>query len=470
MANFFDTLIIGAGPAGLSAGYELAAKGKVSVCILEAADSLGGLAKTILKNGMYFDLGGHRFFTKSEIINKLWYELMNGDFLVRNRLSHIYYNENFFYYPLRPLDALSKVGPIESLRILISFISARFSPLDESSFESWVSNRFGKRLFEIFFKNYTEKVWGIECSQISPEWAAQRIKNLSLSKIILQIFFKRRGKFTSLIEQFNYPKYGPGMMWYRMKEKIEEDSNSNVFLNHEVIKIKDIKSDSISLEIKNDNGIKEFSCRYLISSMALRDFFSILPKDFEIDTQKIMSTLRYRSLMTVILVLDKSNLFLDNWIYIHSENVRVGRIQNFNNWSPYLIPDKNITCLGLEYFTFESDELWNKQDNEIIDLASAELEKLGFAPKKIVKQGFVYRTPKAYPMYIGEYKKAIEAAKEFSRKYHNIQFIGRNGQHRYNNMDHSMLAGVYSAQNILGANNDVWSVNIDDYQKISTDD
>jgi protoporphyrinogen oxidase len=453
--------ILGGGPAGLAAAYELA-KVNRSPVLFEKANLLGGIARTENWNDYYFDLGGHRFFTKSEEINTLWHEILSKEeFLTRPRLSRIYYNKKFFNYPLKPFNALFGLGGFESSRILFSYMKSKlFASQKENNFEEWIINRFGKRLYEIFFKAYTEKVWGIPCTEISAEWAAQRIKGLTLtSAVINAILGSKKNNIKTLINEFEYPKNGPGLMWAKMAGKIEK-LGGKIRLNSDVSKV-GFRNNAIEwIEINNQ---EKFEVDNVISSLPLRDLILRLSPAPDSAVLKAAELLPYRELITVALVIDKAEIFPDNWIYIHSPDVYLGRIQNFKNWSPYMVPDKTKTCLGMEYFSFEGDFLWKMKDEDLIKLASDELVKVGLLrSKEKILSGKVIRTSKAYPSYTNNYKENLKTIIQFLKNIRNFQSIGRNGMHRYNNMDHSMLTGIYAARNIFGSNYNLWKINADE--------
>jgi protoporphyrinogen oxidase len=457
------TVIIGGGPAGLTAAYNLCKKG-IKCVVLEKDHVVGGLSRTVSYNGYHFDIGGHRFFTKVKAVEDIWREVLGKNFLRRNRLSRIYYDGKFFNYPLRPLNALMGLGLWNSIFILMSYAYAQLVPgKTEDSFEQWVSNRFGKRLYQIFFKNYTEKVWGIPCSEISAEWAAQRIKGLTLVTALKDSLIKQRNKnktdvIKTLIDEFDYPKRGPGMMWEATADiinceggQVQMDSLvQKVFWNNHRVE---------ALEIKV-NGQKEvIEGTHFISSMALRDLIESFEPSVPDNVLTAAKKLNYRDFLTVALIINKGDLFPDNWIYIHDPSVKVGRIQNYKNWSPFMVPDPNKSCVGLEYFCFEGDGLWTMADQELVGLGKKELETLKFIRAADVEDGAVVRMPKAYPVYDPEYLEALKIVREFINGIDNLQLVGRNGMHRYNNQDHSMLTAMLAAENILGANHDLWEVN-----------
>ncbi len=458
-------VIIGGGPAGLTASYQLS-KVQVKSLVLEKDQTMGGLSKTINYRNYYFDIGGHRFFTKIREVDNIWQEVLSDDFLRRKRLSRIYYNKKFFYYPLRAFNALFGLGLWNSFLIVASYVRAKLtSAKPEKNFEDWVSKRFGKRLYNIFFKTYTEKVWGIPCTEIRAEWAAQRIKGLSLMTALKNALIKssnrigdKRKVIKTLIEEFNYPKYGPGMMWKAVADRIE-DNGSRVWLGARVEGILWSEDRVEALEVRRNNRLEVVSGTDFISSMPLKELIPMFKPSVPENVLDAAGNLKYRDFLTVAFIINKSHLFPDNWIYIHDPNVKVGRIQNFKNWSPYMVPDQDKTCLGLEYFCFEGDRLWNMTDDQLIELGKRELESLGFAKAEDIEEGRVVRVPKAYPIYDSNSEQSIEIIRRFFAKIDNFQLIGRNGQHKYNNQDHSMLTGVKAAENILGANHDLWQVN-----------
>jgi len=460
-------VIIGAGPAGLTAAYMLSKAGVRSI-VLEKDQMVGGLARTVNYKGYYFDTGGHRFFTKVESIDNIWKEVLGEDLLQRNRLSRIYYNKKFFYYPLRPFNALLGLGGWNSILILFSYLIAQLFPSkDEETFEDWVSNRFGKRLFKIFFKTYTEKVWGISCNDISAEWAAQRVTGLSLITALKNAIIKnqngqrdKRKVIKTLIDEFDYPKFGPGMMWQALLDILQR-TGSQVWLESEVEGICWSGNKVEALEVKRNGKIELLYGSDFISSMPIREALQRFKPEVPKDVLDAANDLKYRDFLTVALIIRKPMLFPDTWIYIHDPDVKVGRIQNFKNWSPFMVPDPNNTCLGLEYFCYEGDELWNLADDELIELGKTELETLGLANQDDVQEGTVVRMPKAYPIYDLTYRKSLDVVRQFLKPLGNLQMVGRNGMHKYNNQDHSMLTAMLSAENILGANHDLWAINVE---------
>ena len=453
-------VILGAGPAGLSAAYELAGKGVASI-VLEQDSVVGGLARTVEYNGYHFDIGGHRFFTKLPQIEKIWKDMLGDDLLVRPRLSRIYYRGKFFQYPLEPLDALMGLGPVESLRCLASFARARLAPsLPEDDLETWVSNRFGRRLFRTFFESYTEKVWGLPCRQIQAEWGKQRIRGLSLATLLWNSLGGNRsngGTPKTLIRQFFYPRLGPGMMWSRMRELIERQGAARVVLNAPV--------EAISWERGRVTAVRAggivYRGEHFISSIPIREFIGRLEPAPPEELRHATDDFNYRDFIIVALMVRGRNLFPDNWIYIHDPKVAVGRIQNYGNWSPEMTPDPSTTCLGFEYFCQQGDALWKTSDQDLAARAARELAHLGLAGKSAVIDAKVVRVPKAYPVYDAVYRRGIAAVREFLRTVPNLQLVGRNGMHRYNNQDHSMLTAILAARNIMGANHNLWDLEID---------
>ncbi|HWO41817.1 MAG TPA: NAD(P)/FAD-dependent oxidoreductase [Candidatus Eisenbacteria bacterium] len=456
-----QVVVLGGGPAGLTTAYELT-KHNVRPLVIEKYDKVGGLARTENYKGYHFDIGGHRFFTKVEEVNRMWRELLGNEFLRRPRLSRIYYNGKYFDYPLKPLNALKGLGLFESCLIALSYIRWQIFPhRKEDTFEQWVTNRFGKRLFETFFKTYTEKVWGIPCSELKAEWAAQRIKDLSLRTAVLNMFFKPKKTIKTLIDAFEYPRLGPGMMWNLVKQRIEE-RGGEVRLNSDVSVIRRTGNRIESVVLANNGHRETVRGNYFISSMPITEVLKKMDPPPPADILEAANRLNYRDFLTVCLIVKKEHLFPDNWIYIHDPNVKVGRIQNFKNWSPAMVPDLSKTSLGLEYFCTEGDDLWVTPDRELIEMAKRELSRIGLASYEDVEDGCVIRAPKAYPMYDSDYREYLEKVREFAGKLENFQSVGRNGLHRYNNQDHAMLTGMLAVRNLLfGEKNDLWTVNAD---------
>jgi len=451
------TLVLGGGPAGLTAAYLLEREGRDAI-VLEAEDQVGGLAKTVENDGYRFDLGGHRFFTKSVEVDELWHEILGEEFLLRPRMSRIYWNNRYLDYPLRGTDVIRKLGPVELARCMASYVraAARRNKVDDS-LEDWVSNRFGRRLFELFFKSYTEKVWGVPTSEIRAEWAAQRIKGLSFFSAAKAAFFGNKGnKVKSLISEFNYPRFGPGQMWDAMTLAIENEGGE-VRLEAPVTRIELAGGRVVEVEAGGDSYTLPDS---VISSLPLRAVVEMVSPAPPAEVLAAARGLRYRDFLTVALVVDGEDLFPDNWIYIHEPEVRVGRIQNYRSWSPWMVPDPDKACVGLEYFCFEGDALWLMEDTALVELAARELEQLRLSPQSKVERGFAIRVPKAYPIYDADYAQRVETIRTWLDGIENLQQVGRNGLHRYNNSDHSMLTAMRAVDNLLtGADHDIWQVN-----------
>jgi protoporphyrinogen oxidase len=464
-------IIIGGGPAGLTAAYQLS-KAQVPAIVLEKDNLLGGLSRTESYNGFLFDIGGHRFFTKVEAVEKIWREVLSeDDFPQRGRLSRIYFNRRFFPYPLRISASLFQVGLINLAIIPFSLLKAKMFPeRNETNFEHWVSNRFGKKLYEIFFKTYTEKVWGMPGTEISADWAAQRIRGLSVGEIIKGFVRKQSGRqkrevVKTLINEFNYPRRGPGMMWEAMGELIEQ-SGGEVRKNSDVTKIIWDERGVCGVEITRRGKIEKVEGTDFISSMPIRELFKKLSPAPPPEVLKAAERLRYRDFLTIALVVNKPDVFPDNWIYVHEPEVKLGRIQNFKNWSPEMVKDQSQTCLGLEYFCFAGDALWEMPESELINLAKRELSQIGLVEERFVVDGKVLKIPNAYPVYDGEYKENLMKIRGFLNKIPNLQLVGRNGMHKYNNQDHSMLTAMLAVENILGASHDLWAINTEDeYQE-----
>ena len=454
-------VIIGGGPAGLTAAYELAKQG-ILPTVLEERDKVGGLSCTENYRGFHFDMGGHRFFTKVEAVKNMWQEVLNGDFLRRPRLSRIYYRQKFFYYPLKPFNALLGLGFWNSTRIVLSYIRWHFFPYKkEDTFEQWVTNRFGKRLFKTFFETYTEKVWGIPCSELKAEWAAQRIKDLSLKTALVAMFLKPKQTIKTLIDEFEYPRLGPGMMWKAVQKAVEH-MNGRVQLDSKVIQINRHGGRIDSVVISCNGHQEAIQGTDFISSMPVTEFIKRLSPGAPPEVLQAAEKLRYRDFLTVCLIVNQPHLFPDNWIYIHDPAVKVGRIQNFKNWSPDMVPDQNKTSLGLEYFCSEGDEVWNMPDADLIELGKREVERIGVASSADIEGGCVFRVPKSYPVYDSGYRESLSTLRNFVGGLENFQTVGRNGLHRYNNQDHAMLTGMLAVRNVVfGEKNDLWSVNTD---------
>ncbi|MDW8344798.1 MAG: NAD(P)/FAD-dependent oxidoreductase [Verrucomicrobiae bacterium] len=450
-------VIIGAGPAGLTAAYALVKRGEQPL-VLEKERQVGGIARTEVYKEYRFDIGGHRFFTKVPEVEALWREILGPEFIRVRRLSRIYYEGRYYNYPLEPLNALSNLGVMESCRIVLSYLKWRLFPHPvEETFEQWVMNRFGGRLYARFFKTYTEKVWGIPCKQIRADWAAQRIKGLDLRKAIVNALFGV-GEAKTLIKEFDYPRLGPGQMWEVCAERVRA-GGGEVRLGVDVVRLVR-RGERIESVVAHENGKSvEYRGRHFLSSMALPALVARLDPPAPPEVLDAARRLRHRDFLIVCLIVNRADLFPDNWIYIHSPEVKVGRIQNFKNWSRDMVPDPSTTALGMEYFCNVGDAVWEMTDDELIELARRELEQLGLAKASDVVDGTVVRQRAAYPVYDGTYRSALDVIRPYLQGFENLQTMGRNGLHRYNNQDHSMLCALRAVDNLFGARHDIWDIN-----------
>ncbi len=464
--------IIGAGPAGLTAAY-LLSKNAVDVTVLEADPVyVGGISRTATYKGFHFDIGGHRFFSKSKAVEDFWMEILPNDMLDRPRSSRIYYNGKFFAYPLKAFEALIKLGVFRSTLCLLSYLKAKLFPVkNPNNFEDWVSNQFGKRLFKTFFKSYTEKVWGMNCKDISADWAAQRIKGLSLGSAIKNALLPQREPkdktkvIKTLINCFKYPRKGPGMMWEACAAKTQT-LGGQIEMGAKVTGcVYDEATETWQLRYQDKQGnVQSLEADHVISSAPLRELARGLTPPISERAKKAADSLKYRDFLTVMLILKERNMFDDNWIYIHDPSVQVGRIQNFRSWSPEMVPDPDKACYGLEYFCFEHDGLWDSTDAALIELAKKELMQIGLAEEGDVMDGCVVRQKKAYPVYDDDYAKHVANIRdEIEERYPNLHLVGRNGMHKYNNQDHAMMTAMLCVENILAETKlyDLWQVNGD---------
>lgn len=481
-SNAVDVAIIGAGPAGLTAAY-LLTKAGYSVTVIEKDPVyVGGISRTVEHAGFRFDIGGHRFFSKSQEVVDLWNEILPDDFMERPRMSRIYYGGKFYSYPLRAFEALMNLGLWTSARCMASYARAKLFPRKAvRSFEDWVVNQFGHKLYSIFFKTYTEKVWGMPCDTMSADWAAQRIKGLSLGKAVLDGLRRSLGlnrtpndgmATKTLLETFRYPRKGPGMMWEAARDRVVAGGN-HVLMDHalKAFAYNDVTGRWTVQATRGGEAIVTISAAHVISSAPMRELAArIQPMPAAIPAAM---DLHYRDFLTVALMIRSDDLFPDNWIYIHEEGVKVGRVQNFRSWSPEMVPDDAIACVGLEYFCFEGDGLWRMADAELIALATRELAQLGLADPATVVGGAVVRQEKAYPVYDEGYRDNVDALRrELEARYPTLHLVGRNGMHRYNNQDHAMMTAMLTVKNIVAGTRayDVWNVNEDaEYHESGTE-
>jgi len=472
-----DIVIIGAGPAGLTAAYELAKKGIVSA-VLEGDDVVGGISRTVVRDGWRFDIGGHRFFTKVGAVQDLWREILPPDnFLQRPRLSRIYYRGKFIDYPLKPFNALRSLGFVEAVRCVLSFLWVRIRPpKNRNTLEGYVVANYGWRLYQHFFKTYSEKLWALPPSQISADWGAQRIKGMTLWTAVWEpirgrIAGGRNDKskqVTSLIETFEYPKYGPGMMWERCRDLVE-NAGTKVMMNSPVVRIRHEDGRAVSVTTRDVNGATtEYPADHVISSMPFTDLVKAMDPPAPDPVRKAADGLEFRDFLSIALVVPADKVaWTDNWIYIHAPEVKTMRVQNFGSWSPYLVKD-GCNVLGLEYTVVEGDEWWSAPDEDLIRRGAEELELLGLMHAADVEAGYVVRMQKAYPIYDDDYQRNLNTLRVWVEQVApNVHPVGRNGMHRYNNQDHSMYTAMLTVDNISnGEDHDIWSVNVEaDYHE-----
>ena len=459
-------MILGAGPAGLTAAYELVKHGARVSVVEQDPKYVGGIARTVEHRGYRFDIGGHRFFSKSQEVEDLWTELMGDEMLTRDRLSRIYYQGRYYDYPLKALNALRNLGLRETVLCMGSYAAAKVRPHpDPKALDAWVSNQFGERLFNIFFKTYTEKVWGMKCSELSADWAAQRIKGLDLATVVKSALLPKRksrdrGKVVkTLIDSFRYPRLGPGQMWERVAGYLS-DAGYPVRMGDAAVKLNRSRHGLTSVQTEQGATIEGSA---FICSLPIRNLVQMVSPALPAEARMAAASLRYRDFLTVALVIDEEEMFPDNWVYIHDPGVKVGRLQNFKNWSPDMVADQTKTCIGLEYFCFEGDGLWSSSDEELVELATSELAQLGLCRPEQVLDGAVVRVRKAYPVYDDEYQSHVETIRRhLAQHLPNLHLVGRNGMHKYNNQDHSMMTALLAARNLLGLDQrDPWKVNAD---------
>lgn len=466
-----DVAIIGAGPAGLTAAYLLSKKGYSVKVIEKDPKYVGGISRTVEHEGFRFDIGGHRFFSKSQEVVDLWNEILPDDFIQRPRMSRIYYEGKFYSYPLRAFEALWNLGIWRSTLCMLSYAKAKVFPnKNVKSFEDWTVNQFGWKLYSIFFKTYTEKVWGMPCDEMSADWAAQRIKGLSLWSAVVDGLKRSLGlnkkpndgmETKTLLETFRYPRLGPGMMWDAAKAHVEAKGNE-VLMGHSLKQLAQDADGNWRVSASTDEGETIITAKHVISSAPMRELATrIHPLPQSLPEAQ---DLNYRDFLTVAIMVKSEDLFPDNWIYIHDDRVQVGRVQNFRSWSPEMVPDENIACVGLEYFCFENDGLWSSSDEDLVDLAKKEMAILGLCKPEDVVGGAVVRQEKAYPVYDDSYESNVETMRDdLESRFPTLHMVGRNGMHRYNNQDHAMMTAMLTVENIEAGTRkwNVWNVNED---------
>ncbi|MGI9410104.1 MAG: NAD(P)/FAD-dependent oxidoreductase [Hyphomicrobiaceae bacterium] len=470
-----DVFVIGAGPAGLTSSYLLTKEGIATTVIETDPQYVGGISRTANYKDFKFDIGGHRFFSKSKEVVDLWDEILPQDFIDRPRLSRIYYNGRYFSYPLKAFEAFNNLGPVESAMCVLSYMYKRAFPHEKpENFHEWVANQFGERLFSIFFKTYTEKVWGMSCDEISADWAAQRIKGLDLYSAMANALrnsiapnaggsTKNGEVIKTLIDSFRYPRQGPGMMWDAAAAKTRaQGGHIHMGQTLDALAWDDDAQTWTTTATTADGETRTYTAQHVISSAPITELIAAL--DVSKAATEAAGRLRYRDFLTVALVVEKPDLFPDNWIYIHEPSVKVGRIQNFRSWSPEMVPNPEQSCLGLEYFCFEGDGLWAAGDNDLIALAKRELAQIGLAAEHEVIDGCVVRQKKAYPVYDDGYRQNVETIRsELAERYPTLHLVGRNGMHKYNNQDHAMMTAMLTVKNIIAGEQayDIWNVNED---------
>jgi protoporphyrinogen oxidase len=473
MTANISVICIGAGPAGLTAACYLSAAGKDLIVIEKDPTYVGGISKTVRYRGFYFDIGGHRFFSKSTEVENFWTEILGPDMLNRPRKSRILYRGKFFDYPLKGRETVLKLGLIEAAACVLSYTKQIIFPIREpKNFEEWVTNQFGARLFRIFFKTYTEKVWGMSCKEISADWAAQRIRGLSLGSAIRNAILprmlrpqRRHSTIKTLVTQFRYPRKGPGMLWEAVAERVKASGGQvimdvnvcEVALNPDTRRWTVVAADSCGRRFN-------FEADHVISSMPIKELITALKPAPAVDVCRAAASLRYRDFLMVALIVKERDRFDDNWIYIHDPSVRVGRIQNFASWSPEMVPNPDLNCYGMEYFCNEGDEMWSLCDTDLIALANKELCALSLSTPEDIVDGHVVRQLKAYPVYDEGYQERVDLVRTaIAAGYPTLHLVGRNGMHKYNNQDHAMMTGMLAARNVLLGRtvHDLWSVGQD---------
>jgi len=453
-------VVAGAGPAGLAAALELSRAGR-PVVVVEREAEVGGLARTVERGGYRFDLGGHRFFTRIPEVRALWDDLLGADMLPRRRRSRILFRGRLFDYPVTAGSAFRGLGPLESGRILASYLRARLAPRrPEATLSDWLVNRFGERLFETFFRPYTEKVWGQRCEEIGAQWAAQRIRGLSLRAALADVLRRGSGGQRTLATEFHYPRLGPGMLWERMRSGIEA-RGGRLLLRHRLARVRHAGGRVREVELEGPAGPAALPAAHLVATIPLRDLVAALDPALPADVAGAASSLRYRDFLVVALILEGEDLFPDTWLYLHDPGIRAGRVQNFRAWSPELVPEPGRSCLGMEYFCSAGDDLWRLPDGDLVKLAVAELGRLGLGAPGPLVAGHVVRVREAYPVYDAAFAERVATVRRGLAPIDNLKLAGRNGLHRYDNMDHALLTGLLAARNVLGGRHDPWAVNAD---------
>ncbi len=458
--------MLGAGPAGLSVALELVQNGIEDVLVVERHPVVGGLSRTVEKDGALFDIGPHRFFTRNMEIRRLWNDLLGSDFMPVDRLTRIYYKNKFFQYPIKALDALVKLGPITSMAALISYAAARLGPRSEpETFEQWIVQNFGTRLFETFFKTYTEKVWGISCNQIGAEWAAQRIKGLDFVQVIKSAFNLGDGsRAKTLVEQFDYPRKGAGQMYQAIADRVEEAGGRFLMQTEvETFSVRNYKIQSVVARTAEGEHVS-ISADHFFNSLPLTFFYKALNVELEDQLKKSVSALYFRDHITVDMLVDKQDLFPDQWIYIHSPKVKMARIANYNNFSPDMTGGRPKTAISIEYFVFKDEELFQMSSNDIIEMATEEMKYLGLVEPSFVERAWVVKETECYPTYYIGFQPFYQTVRLDINRYTNLTQIGRAGMYKYNNQDHSMASGLLAARNYIGAPGspyDLWEINVD---------
>lgn len=459
----YPIYVLGAGPAGLAAAYTLT-KQKHKVCVLERENAVGGLAKSINYKGFILDYGPHRFFTKLAPVLALWNEVLGSDQVTVNRLTRIYYQKKYFSYPLKPWEVLKTIGIWQSLQIVISYAQAQlFANKRPRNFAEWVISKFGKKLFQIFFEGYTEKLWGIKCTEISAEWAAQRIKGLSLGRAIRSALLGNDGKVKSLVEQFQFPKLGSGQLYDKIATYLGE-CHQKVKLNAEVVKIyhRDQRVTHVIWQDRITGEVYHENCSGVISSIPLSVLVQQLEPTPPPEVLAAARSLRFRNTILVYLLIDGTDIFPDNWLYINDPSVGLGRVTNFANWSPYMLPNQGQTPLCCEYWCNFDEPLWSEPEDALLQRAERELRFIKLLTDQTVISGFVVRLPRTYPIYTGNYKEALATIQDYLSSFSNLQVVGRYGAFKYNNQDHSLLMGILAAENVdTPGKHDLWAVNSD---------